>query len=55
MIKTDLKDYCLIGVKGSQKLGLQNLLKEFQNLTRERKKDPIGLFRKKFGGKISLM
>lgn len=49
LIKTDPKDFCLLSVKGSQKLSFSNLLKDFQNLTRERKKDSVGIFRKRFG------
>ena len=33
------KDFCLTSVKSGSKLNLTNIMKDIQNITRERKKD----------------
>jgi len=48
IVKMD-KDYCLSSVKNQNKLGLHNLYKDFQNVARERRKDNVGIFEKKYG------
>jgi hypothetical protein len=48
LVKMD-KDFCLHGVKSGTKLNLQNVQKDIENVTRERKKDTNGLFSLKYG------
>ena len=38
IVKMD-KDFCLTSIKNKSKLSLQNILKDFQNIARDRKKD----------------
>lgn len=44
VIKSDSKDYCLVGVRHPKKLSLQSIYKDFQNVVRRRKKDLLGPF-----------
>lgn len=52
VIKMDLRDYCIYGLRSDTKLNLQNIYKDFQNVTRERKKDVFGIFVSKYGADI---
>lgn len=48
IIRSD-KDLCLQGIKAPSRLNLTTIFKDFQNITRERKRDNIGIFRMKYG------
>ena len=48
VIRSDPRDYCLVGVKHPKKLTLQSIYKDFQNVVRRRKKDFVGPFNKLF-------
>lgn len=51
-IRMDPKDFCIYGSRTVNKLNLQNICKEFQNVMRERRKDTVGIFINKFGPHI---
>lgn len=46
VIKSDTRDFCLVGVRQPKKLSLQSIYKDFQNIVRRRKKDFQGPFNK---------
>ena len=47
------KDFCLTGVKSGTKLNLQNVQREIENVTWERRKDTDGVFSQKYGSAIN--
>lgn len=44
VIKSDPRDFCLLGIRNQKKLSLQSIYKDFQNVVRRRKKDFYGPF-----------
>jgi len=48
VIKSDPRDFCLVGVKHHKKISLASIYKDFQNVVRRRKKDQLGHFGRKF-------
>lgn len=46
VIKSDPRDFCLIGIRHPKKISLQSIYKEFQNVVRKRRKDFVGPFNK---------
>jgi hypothetical protein len=51
IVKMD-KDFCLTSVKAGPKLTLTNIMKDIQNITRERRRDINGIFPLKYGQDI---
>ena len=47
------KEWCLVLVKGGNRVNLQNIYKEFSNVVRERKKEWMGPFQKMMIGRKS--
>jgi|LauGreDrversion4_2_1035121.scaffolds.fasta_scaffold436532_1 hypothetical protein len=52
IIKSDTRDYCLVGITHPKKLSLQSIYKDFQNVVRRRKKDNVGPFGKIYQSSI---
>jgi hypothetical protein len=44
VIRSDPRDFCLMGVTQTKKLSLQSIYKDFQNVVRRRRKDNLGPF-----------
>jgi hypothetical protein len=44
LVKSDPRDFCLLGIRHPKKLSLASLYKDFQNIVRKRKKDYVGPF-----------
>jgi len=44
VVKSDPRDFCLMGIRHPKKLSLASLYKDFQNVVRKRKKDYVGPF-----------
>ena len=51
IVKMD-KDFCLTAIKTGSKLNLTNIMKDIQNITRDRKRDMNGVFALKYGHEI---
>lgn len=48
VIRSDPREFCLLGIRHPKKLSLPSIYKDFQNVVRRRKKDYIGPFGRLF-------